>query len=165
MKQINWCLEVKNGIELVKPNETLSKAFLIKSENSLKAARSLKNNLEWEVTSSYYTMYFALYAVLMKLGIKCEIHACTIEFMKEFLQDYFTKEDYKLLKQYMKTRIDVQYYSNKKVLQKDYQKTIKFAPRFLIKCKEILLTLNEKQIKEIRIKVHKNRKKQIIAAS
>lgn len=32
MENIKWCLHVENGIELVEPNENLSKAYLKKSE-------------------------------------------------------------------------------------------------------------------------------------
>jgi hypothetical protein len=46
MEKIEWCLGVKNGIEIVEPNENLSKTYIVKSENALKAAASLKTNKE-----------------------------------------------------------------------------------------------------------------------
>jgi uncharacterized protein (UPF0332 family) len=36
------------------------------------------NETEWTATTAYYARYFALYALLMKIGAKSEIHDCTI---------------------------------------------------------------------------------------
>jgi len=33
---------------------------------------------EWTISTSYYAKYFAIYALLSRIGIKCEIHDCTI---------------------------------------------------------------------------------------
>ncbi|MCK5699337.1 MAG: hypothetical protein KAH93_05795, partial [Candidatus Aenigmarchaeota archaeon] len=85
MEMIKWCMGLKKGLEIVEPNKNLSKVYIEKSEKALDAAGSLKNNKDWEISSSYYAMYFALYAILMKIGIKCENHTCTIEFMNIFL--------------------------------------------------------------------------------
>ncbi len=42
MEKIKWCLKIKNGIELVEPNDNLSKVYLEKSESALRAAAVLK---------------------------------------------------------------------------------------------------------------------------
>jgi uncharacterized protein (UPF0332 family) len=34
--------------------------------------------IDWIATTAYYARYFALYALLMKIGIKSEIHDCSI---------------------------------------------------------------------------------------
>lgn len=34
--------------------------------------------IDWAVSASYYAKYFAVYALFWKLGVKCEIHECTI---------------------------------------------------------------------------------------
>ena len=41
MEKIRWCLKAKKGIELVDPNDNLSKVYLKKSEDALRAAASL----------------------------------------------------------------------------------------------------------------------------
>ena len=46
MDQIKWCLRQKKGIELIKSNDNLSKAYIKKAEDSLKASTSLKENNE-----------------------------------------------------------------------------------------------------------------------
>ena len=150
MDKIKWCLKAKNGIELVEPNEDLSKAYLKKAEDSLKAASVLKDNKDWEISSSYYTMYFSLYAILMKIGIKCEIHSCTISFMKIFLKNHFKSEEIDLIEKSQKARIDVQYYSDRNLSDELYTRITNNPSLFLAKCKEVLNQLNEKEIQNLR---------------
>ncbi len=156
MEKIDWCLKQKNGIELVEPNEDLSKAYLKKAEDSLRASVALKGNTDWEISSAYYAQYFGLYAILMKIGIKCEIHSCTITFMKEYLYDYFTQEEMEFISKSQKARNNMQYYSDRSISDRLYLKIIKNTPLFLVKCKYILNEINEKEIKKIRGKLHGN---------
>ena len=93
MEMIKWCMNLKNGIELGAQNDILCGAYVRKAETALNAASALKGNKEWEVSSSYYAMYFSLYAVMSKIGVKCENHNCSIAFMKEFLPEKFKKAD------------------------------------------------------------------------
>jgi len=105
MVEIKWCLKAKNGLELVEPNSNLSEAYLKKAEDSLKSVE-LNKVKEWKIVTAYYASYFSVYAILMKLGIKCEIHSCTIEFAKQFLNNYFTAENLNFLEESFKARID-----------------------------------------------------------
>ncbi len=153
MEKIRWCLKAKNGIELVEPNDNLSKVYLKKSEDALKAAAALDGNKDWEISSSYYAMYFALYAILMKIGVKCEIHSCTIEFMDRFLSDYFDAEDRKLLKDSMRMRIDAQYYVDRNISEDESRKMISEAPQFMIQCREVLFRMRNDDIEDIRERI------------
>ena len=153
MEKIRWCLKAKKGIELVDPNDNLSKVYLKKSEDALRAAASLENIKDWQISSSYYAMYFALYSILMKIGIKCENHACTIEFMNNFLMGHFCKDDVKLLRNSMETRVDAQYYADRDVSEIKYKNMVREAPAFFAKCKSVLLKVNEGEISEIRAKL------------
>ena len=84
---------------------------------------------------AYYSCYNALYSVLMKIGIKCEIHDCSIEMIK--LIEGFNEEDYEFLSELKDKRIKVQYYLKKEELQKlDEVKT------FVWKVKEVLNDLD-----------------------
>jgi len=150
MDKIKWCLKVKNGIEIIEPNEELTKAYLKKAEDSLRAASALKDNKDWEISSSYYTMYFSLYAILMRIGIKCEIHSCTISFMQNFLNKYFTNEEIGLIDRSQKARIDTQYYSDRNVSDEVYKEMTSNASFFLVKCKNVLNELDESSINNIR---------------
>lgn len=155
MEKIRWCTKLKDGIRLDEPNENLCKAYIKKAEKSLQATSSLKENREWAISTSYYSMYFALYSILVKIGIKCEVHACTIEFMKRFLSEYFTKEDCTFLEKAMKARIDVQYYVDRTVSDEQYRKMLKEAPLFLVRCKGILSKISEREVMDIRKEIKK----------
>ena len=150
MDKIKWCLKAKNGFELVELNENLTNAYLKKAEDSLKATLALKGIKDWEISSSYYAIYFSLYAILMKIGIKCEIHSCSINFMRYFLSKYFKEEEINLVERSQKARIDTQYYSNRNISNKLYEKIINNASLFFIRCKEVLNNLDENSIQEIR---------------
>ncbi len=150
MNKLHWCLEVKNGLELVEPNENLCNAYFKKAESALSAAATLKENREWEISSRYYAMYFALYALLIKIGIKCENHSCTIEFMNQCLNAFFEENDVSLLQNAMKARVDIQYYTDRTVDEKQYQEIKLKSPLFLVKCKEVHRKINKETITEIR---------------
>lgn len=151
MDKIKWCARKKDGLSLIESNSNLAEAYIKKAEESLK---SLGVNIirDWKISTAYYTIYFSLYALLSKIGIKCEIHSCTIEFAKQFLRDYLSEEDFDFIEDSLRARIDAQYYIDRTVPDKQYSKMLKLAPEFLIKCKSILPKLNEKKIDEIRKK-------------
>ena len=77
---LSWCFKQKHGIRIIEPNENLTKAYLKKSIsalNTMTATLQIKET-EWIATTAYYARYFALYGLLMKIGVKSEIHDCTI---------------------------------------------------------------------------------------
>lgn len=69
-------MKQEKGIKLAKPSGTLQKAYLEKSRNALKAmdVNAKAEIIECAVSASYYAKYFAVYSLLSKIGIKCEIH-------------------------------------------------------------------------------------------
>jgi len=138
MDQIKWCLNQKKGIELIEPNNNLRKAYLIKAEEALDTLRTSKSK-DWQLTTAYYSIYHGIYSLLMKIGVKCKIHSCTIEFTKRFLSNYFSIEDFELIDKAFSARIDSQYYVNRKVSNKNYELIIKKTPAFLVKCKNIII--------------------------
>ena len=73
--------------------------------------------------------------------------------MKNVLKDYFTKNEINLLKKSLKSRIDVQYYVDRILKDKQKKEIIKNAPEFYFKCKEISLKLNQKTINDMRDKL------------
>lgn len=149
MNKINWCRKQKGGLSLVEPNLDLANAYLKKAEEALESMR-INIIKDWKISTAYYTVYFSLYAILMKIGVKCEIHSCTIEFMEQYLNDYFIYEEVLFVKHSLKARIDSQYYVDRSIPDKQYDEMVKKAPYFLIKCKDIILKLKEKKINEIR---------------
>ncbi len=152
MNQIRWCLSKKNGLELIEPNDNLREAYQKKAEEALESMRLMKNK-DWKITTAYYTLYFSLYSILMKLGIKCEIHSCTIAFMKEFLDEYFTREECSLLENSLNARVNAQYYIDRKVPDSFYEEMIEHAPEFFAKCKSTAQIIDEGKILEIQDKL------------
>jgi uncharacterized protein (UPF0332 family) len=153
MAKISWCLKVKNGLELVEPNNNLVKVYTKKAQSSLNVAIAAKGNRDWEIATRYYAMYFALYSVLMRIGVKCENHSCTIEFMKKLLGSYFDKKEVELIQSSMKARIDAQYYGDRDIAESQYGNMVKETPHFLAKCKEVLHMLNDETVAVLRKKL------------
>ena len=71
-----WCFKQKRGIRKIEPNQNLTKAYLKKATSALNTMTATMeiNETEWTATAAYYARYFALYALLMKIGVKSEIH-------------------------------------------------------------------------------------------
>ena len=161
MDKIKWCAGKKEGLSLVEPNSDLASAYIKKAEEALE---SIRVNIikDWKISTAYYTIYFSLYAVLMKLGVKCEIHSCTIEFAKRFLKDFFETNELDFTENSLKARIDSQYYIDRTVPDKQYDKMIQKAPKFLVKCKSVIIKLNEKKVNEIRDKFQYEISKRIL---
>lgn len=150
MELIKWCKKQKNGLEIIVPNKNLRKSYIIKAEEALETSKLAKSK-DWKICCSYYTIYFSIYALLMEIGIKSEIHSCTIEFTKKFLKKHISKKDLELFEMSFKARINSQYYTNKEISEEKYEYLLENTTDFFIKCKNI--NLNEKEIKNIRNKL------------
>ena len=149
MVTILWCLKKKGGMEFIEPSSNLADAYLNKAQDYLESLYK-EDNRDWKSAKAYYTMYFSLYSVFMKIGVKCEIHSCSLEFMKQFLSYFFTEEDFGLISDAFRSRVDAQYYVNRIVTDEVYEKTVAKAPYFMLKCKNIAGEIDEKKIEEIR---------------
>ena len=154
MDKIKWCAGKKEGLSLIEPNSDLAEAYIKKAEEALESVR-VNIIKDWKISTAYYTLYFSLYSVLIKIGIKCEIHSCTIAFAERFLREFFSEEDIDFTEDSLKARIDSRYYIDRTVPDEQYNKMVKNTPEFLVKCKSILLKLNEKKINEIRMEFKK----------
>jgi len=149
MDKIKWCLKKREGLTIIEPNSNLAESYIKKAEEALESMR-VNVIKDWKISTSYYALYFSLYSILTRIGIKCEIHSCTIEFMKRFLKGYFTEEEINFIEDSLKARIDSQYYIDKTVPDEQYNKMMDKTPEFLVKCKSVLIKLNEKKVNEIR---------------
>jgi|SRR3989338_2365423 len=126
--KIKWCCRKKEGIRLIEPNENLSERYIEESNLTLDALEKIDN--KWNLIMGYYACYNALYSVLMKAGIKSEIHDCSIALMRIIPQ--FSKEDIKFLEKLKEDRIGAQYYLKSKILE-DKEK----VKDFILKCKQV----------------------------
>ncbi|MBI2543563.1 MAG: hypothetical protein HYW24_05265 [Candidatus Aenigmarchaeota archaeon] len=154
MNKVSWCKKQVKGIKLIEPNDNLSEEYYQNAEESLKVLRSIKETKSniWLATTKYYTEYFAVYSILMKIGIKCEIHDCTIALI-EFLEKekIFDAGISKTLEKDKEIRIDNQYYLKNRPVEINFEK----LSEFMISIKETLNGLDNNKITELRRKVDK----------
>lgn len=151
MVSLKWCCRQKDGIKLIEKSDNLSLSYMKMAENSLGTMnRERKYNLTFAISACYYSMYYSLYAVLMKIGIKCEIHSCTLELMKKSLENFYTDEDINLISKAFDLRNIAQYYVDEVIDDKESDFIINKAPLFVNVSKDILGRINETDIKKIR---------------
>jgi len=152
MKRISWCKRQERGIKLIEPNDNLSKEYFENAEESLRVLRSIidTHSNMWLATTKYYIEYFAVYSVLMKMGIKCEIHDCTISLVR-FLENenIFEERISEMLEDDKELRIDNQYYLKNRLVEIDFEK----LSGFLVSIRESLNKLDNNKIQELREKI------------
>ena len=151
MVSLKWCCKQKDGIKLIEPSDNLSLSYMQMADNAFGTMnRERKYNLTFAISAGYYSMYYSLYSVLMKLGIKCEIHSCTLEFMKVLLSEFYTKEDFKIISKAFDLRNIAQYYVDKVIDTKESDMIMSKAPLFVNTSKDVLSKINESDVKKIR---------------
>ena len=155
---IVWCFKQKRGIRLIEPNLNLTKAYLkkaISALNTMTAALQIQET-DWTATTAYYARYFALYALLMKIGVKSEIHDCTINIAKLLAKNKILNphliNDITKAKQ---TRIDTQYYVAKELTQTDIKNNAEAARKFVLEIEQTTENITPEQINTIRAQLKK----------
>src|SRR3972149_10697224 len=118
---LTWCFKQKRGIHITEPNINLTKAYLKKATSALNTMTATLqiNEADWIATTAYYARYFELYALLMKIGVKTEIHDCTINIAQLLANHGILRQ--KLVDEVAEakqTRIDAQYYVATEISQK-----------------------------------------------
>ena len=106
MAKVEWCLR-KRTYELIEPNPNLAEAYFKKAEEALTSIR-INTIKDWQIATAYYTIYFSLYAILMCIGVKCEVHACALALVRSFLNEYFSEEDCGFFESSLQARVDAQ---------------------------------------------------------
>jgi len=151
---LKWCCSKEGGISLIEPNDNLSTGYIQMAENAIGTMNREKGlNLQFAISACYYSMYYSLYSIFMKFGIKCEIHTCTLAFMKQMLNLFYSEEDWRIINKAFKTRETSQYYVDRIVPKEDIELIFSKAVPFLSRSKEILSKINEKDILGIRKEV------------
>lgn len=151
---LKWCCCKEGGINLLEPSDNLSAGYIKMAENAIGTMNREKGlNSQFAISACYYSMYYSLYSILMKLGVKCEIHACTLAFMKNMLKSFYSEEDCKIINKSFNARDTSQYYVDRIVPKEDIEFIFSKAVPFLNKSKEILSKINEKDILRIRKEV------------
>lgn len=152
-RSIIWCLKQKRGIKIIDPNENLVKEYLRKatgSLNTMNAALQI-NETEWIMTTAYYARYFALYALLMKLGVKSEIHDCSIAVARLLAREGILTENLvNDISQAKEMRVDVQYYVTRELEQGKVRRNVESARKFVLEIEKAIEKITTEQIKSIR---------------
>lgn len=153
---MDWCCKNKNGVKLTEPNENLAQAYLEMAKEAVIVMNNEKGkSLRWTISPCYYSMYYSLYAILQRIGIKCEIHSCTLKFMEIFLLTFYSNEDLKSIEKAFELRDSIQYYADRIISKEDVNFIINQAPLFLSKSQDILSRLNQEDIYKIRTDVQR----------
>ncbi len=148
MGELEWCKKQKKGIKLIDPNQNLSQEYIETAEETLEVLKSIKNKSKiWLATTKYYCEYFSIYALLMKIGIKSEIHECTILLCKLLEKEKIIPKGFSdILMNDKQLRIDNQYYLKNRDVTFDYSDIVDFV----LKIKDILNKITNDDIKKIR---------------
>ncbi len=150
MVSIKWCLAQKDGLRFIEPNKNISSSYLEMAEESINVLTNIKNSKIWIATTTYYIFYYSLYSFMLRMGIKCGIHSCSLEFMKILLNEFYSKKDLDMIEKAFKARIDLQYYTDRPIDGELIEEIRKYCKDFYIKTKDILANLNEEKIQTIR---------------
>lgn len=151
----SFCFKKASGLKLVNPNETLANVYKRKSKSALNMLDSAKEKqeYEWILDTSYYAKYFIVYALFMKVGIKSEIHDCTIFALKSLFVDegILGEEIYEELKKSKDLRVGALYY-DKDFGREEILKSAKITPDFCLKVEEIINRISKEDVDRIRKK-------------
>ncbi len=161
MVSIKWCLKQKNGIELIAPNENMANSYLSMAQDSIQSLSKVKESRIWSATMAYYIFYYSLYSFMLRIGIKCEIHSCSLEFMKTYLGEFYNPKDVEMINKAFLARIDLQYYADRPIDESITIEINSYCKDFFIKTKDNLAKISEENIAEIRDKLRKKMKNQI----
>ncbi len=163
-----FCFKKSNGLKLISPNENLIKVYKKKSKSALNMLQSAidKQEDDWILDTSYYAKYFMIYALFMKVGIKSEIHDCTIFALKSVFHEVKTVnlELCTDLEESRDLRVGALYY-DKDFGKEEILKRANSAPDFCLEVESIVDRISKEDIIKIRIqfdKVKNNLKKNTI---
>jgi len=114
---------------------------------------------DWILTTAYYARYFALYALLMKLGIKSEIHDCSIATARLLAKNkIITPNLVTDIAQAKQTRIDTQYYVTKELRQEEIRRSVESARKFVLEIQKAIEEVSAEQTDNIRNKLRNIRR-------
>mgnify|MGYP001609420534 CR=1 FL=1 len=157
MKEIEdnfgFCFKKASGLKLISPNENLIRVYKRKSKSALNILQSAieKQENEWILDTSYYAKYFMVYALFMEVGIKSEIHDCTIFALKSIFQSagFISPELCKDIEDSKDLRVGALYY-DKDFGKNEILNKANTAPNFCLKVESLIDNLSKEDITKIR---------------
>jgi uncharacterized protein (UPF0332 family) len=143
---------------MVQPNENLTKAYLkkaISALNTMNATVQIKET-DWITTTAYYARYFALYALLTKIGIKSEIHDCSIAIARLLAENGILGEDLvNDISNSKQVRIDTQYYVGIELNQASIKRNVENARKFVLEIEKVIENITPDQTENLRKHIRK----------
>lgn len=152
-RYLSWCLRQSKGIKLVRPSENLVRAYVEKSRNALRAmeVNAKAGIVEWAVSAGYYAKYFSVYALLSEIGVKCEIHDCTIALFNYLFSDSVSPGIIRELYQSKEDRIEMQYFVRE--VKVDLYRLIAETRDFVFEMEKLMDGLNSERVGLLRNKL------------
>ena len=144
---LDWCK--KQGMTVIEPNDNLAEEYFKNAEETLMVTNLIKDSGSnmWLATQKYYTEYLAAYSILMRIGIKSEIHSCTIEIINLLEKERIIHFQFAaILEEDKKLRIDNQYYLKNRPVDFNSEK----LSELLLKVRKILDTISIEKIQQLR---------------
>ena len=153
MVSIKWCMGNKDGIRLIEPDEKRSDSYVKMAEESIYSLKGVERSSIWTATMTYYIFYYSLYSLMMRIGVKCEIHSCSLEFIKQCLAEFYSSRDIEMIEKAFEARTNVQYYADRPVDAKSIEKAKQYCTTFFTKTQDILSSIKEDDLTKIRKKL------------
>lgn len=148
-----FCFKKVSGLNLISSNENLVNVYKRKSRSALNMLQSAieKKEDEWILDTSYYAKYFIVYALFMKVGIKSEIHDCTIFALESIFCDLgiISSNLCKDLSDSRDLRVGSLYY-DKDFGKNEILNKANTTPNFCLEIESIVDNLSKEDISKIR---------------
>lgn len=150
MVSIGWCIRQRRGIRLVQPDAWMADAYMRMSEESLALIGKVASSRLWSATITYYAYHYALYALMLRLGVRSGMHACSIEFMRKHLIPPYTGKDMEMVERAFSARMDLQYYIERPVDDALLRLTQERCGGFCARTKSIISRIRGSEIERVR---------------
>ena len=151
----SYCFKKVVGLKIITPNDNLVEVYKRKSRSALNMLESSKEKEEdeWILETSYYSKYFMIYSLFMKVGIKSEIHDCTIFALNSIFVELgiVDKDVYDDLSNSRELRVGSLYY-DKDFGKERILKAASTAPNFCLKIESVIEKLSKEDIAKVRKK-------------
>lgn len=151
-KDLEECFQ--EWARVTKPNSNLADAFVKKAKNDTIVLRSIpETDKEWRAATAYYARYHMITALLLKVGIECKDHNCSIKIAEKLFSDTIPRDLFDEIKEAKKQRISLQYYTDRPVEEKKFRQNINNVDAFVEKTLQVLEFLTREGIEAIRRKL------------
>jgi len=134
-QNLEWCKS--KGLKNISPSYEIAKEYLKSVEETIRVIDLIKDsgsNL-WIATLKYYAEYFLACALLMRFGIKSDIHECTLKVISAFEKIGILNFSFsKILEKDKELRIENQYYLKNIKVNLD----VKSISKLMIHVREII---------------------------